>query len=449
MSLYSFYLTDYRTLPALKALVQEFSAIIAAPVKTNGLLEGRRVLFISYNGMLDPLGQSQVLPYLRELSKKGVIFTLLSFERAGAFENDGPARCAELRRQLADQNIEWHWLRYHQTPSIPATAYDVIKGISYGKRLVKKNRIEMVHARSHIPATIALALKKRYGVKVIFDIRGLMAEEYVDANHWKQNSLPFRITKLMERRALAAADGIVTLTEKIWPVVKEWKGLRGRNVQHEVVPCCADLEAFNFSPAEREKRRSELGLGDRFTVVYSGSIDGWYLTDEMADFFAQVLRVNPSAHFLWLTPVKHERIVRLMNERGITQDNYSIRAVPSRAVASYLSAADVGLAFIRPCFSKQASSPTKNAEYLGCGLPLIINAGVGDSDTLITQWKVGALVESLTDVDYAKAIGAVEKLMANRDALRVSARNTAAELFDVTRVGAERYARLYERVLAT
>jgi hypothetical protein len=45
-------------------------------------LDGRRVLFISYNGMLDPLGQTQVIPYLRELAKRGVSFTLLSFERA-------------------------------------------------------------------------------------------------------------------------------------------------------------------------------------------------------------------------------------------------------------------------------------------------------------------------------------------------------------------------------
>src|SRR5688572_4233102 len=191
-------------------------------------LEGRRVLFISYNGMLDPLGQSQVLPYLRELSKKGVRFTLLSFERRGAFENDGPARCVELASELANQNIEWHWLRYHQTPSIPATAYDVLRGTLYAKQLVRKNRIEMVHARSHIAATIALALKKQLGVKFIFDIRGLMAEEYVDANHWKENSLPFRISKTMERRALAGADGIVTLTEKIWPIIKNWDGLRTR-----------------------------------------------------------------------------------------------------------------------------------------------------------------------------------------------------------------------------
>lgn len=411
-------------------------------------LDGRRVLFVSYNGMLDPLGQSQVLPYLRELSKKGVLFTLLSFERSGAFEKDGLARCAELKCELAEQSIEWHWLRYHQTPSIPATAYDVLRGILYANRLVRKNRIEMVHARSHIAATIALALKKQLGVKFIFDIRGLMAEEYVDANHWKHNSLPFRISKTMERRALAAADGIVTLTEKIWPIIKDWDGLRGRVVPHEVVPCCADLKAFKFSAVEREKRRAELRLSDRLTVVYSGSIDGWYLTEEMADFFAQVLREDPSAHFLWLTPFKHERVRSLMNERGINPDQYTVKAVLPADVPSYLSAADVGLAFIRSCFSKQASSPTKNAEYLACGLPVIINAGVGDSDALVTQSKIGALVEKLTDTDYLNAVNTVQKLLTDRDALRIATRDTAVKLFDVSRVGVERYARLYERVLA-
>ena len=398
--------------------------------------------------MLDPLGQSQVLPYLRELSKRGVIFTLLSFERRVAFENDGPARCNQLKRELAEQNIEWHWLRYHQTPSIPATAYDVMRGTLYAKQLVRKNRIEMVHARSHIAATIALALKNQLGIKFIFDIRGLMAEEYVDANHWKQNSLPFRISKAMERRALASADGVVTLTEKIWPIIKDWDGLRGRLVPHEVVPCCADLKAFNFDAVEREKRRAELRLGNRLTVVYSGSIDGWYLTEEMADFFAQVLREDPSAHFLWLTPFKHDRITGLMKERGIKVDQYTVKAVLPADVPSYLSAADVGLAFIRACFSKQASSPTKNAEYLACGLPVIINAGVGDSDALVTQSEIGALVETLTDEDYSNAIITVQSLLTDRDALRVATRDTAVRLFDVSRVGVERYARLYEQVLA-
>src|SRR5215510_3683491 len=77
-------------------------------------LEGRRVLFISYNGMLDPLGQSQVIPYLRELARRGVQFTLLSFERPRAFDPQGVLQCEQMREKLKSVGVEWHWLRYHQ-----------------------------------------------------------------------------------------------------------------------------------------------------------------------------------------------------------------------------------------------------------------------------------------------------------------------------------------------
>src|SRR5690348_14856209 len=119
-------------------------------------LNGRRVLYISYNGMLDPLGQSQVVPYLRELARQGIQFTLLSFERASVIEGDGRDGFATLKQQLGEANIEWHWLRYHQKPSVPATMYDVLAGTRYAQKIARRNAIEMVHARSHIPATIGL-----------------------------------------------------------------------------------------------------------------------------------------------------------------------------------------------------------------------------------------------------------------------------------------------------
>src|SRR5712691_4221398 len=233
-------------------------------------LANRRVLYISYNGMLDPLGQSQVLPYLRELSKLGVRFSLLSFERPAAFGSEGKAKREELRRQLAAEGIDWHTLRYHQNPSLPATVYDVRHGSRYAKRMVRCDKIERVHARSHIAAAIARRLKKRFGLKMIFDLRGLMADEYVDANHWRQGGVRYRITKRLERRALAGADGIVTLTERIWPIIKSWDALRDREVIHEIVPCCADLELFSFNHEHRARRREELRLRNRFVVVYSG-----------------------------------------------------------------------------------------------------------------------------------------------------------------------------------
>src|SRR6266542_3912983 len=230
-------------------------------------LTGTRVLYISYNGMLDPLGQTQVLPYLRELSQRGVEFTLMSFERTASLKTGGSEKCKELHASLAENGIAWDGLRY---------AYQVIR----------RKHFDIIHARSHIPATIALGLKRRFRLKMIFDVRGLMADEYVDANHWRKSTVAYRLTKNIERRAFRSADGVVTLTQKIWPVISAWEGLAGRDVVHEVVPCCADLELFKFDPVQRAQRRRELGLANQFVIVYSGSIDGWYLTEQMADFFA-------------------------------------------------------------------------------------------------------------------------------------------------------------------
>jgi glycosyltransferase involved in cell wall biosynthesis len=387
-----------------------------------------------------------VLPYLRELAKRGVRFTLLSFERDKAFTGEGVGQCEQLCEKLKTQGIEWHRLRYHQRPSIPATIYDVMRGFSKAGALLRRNRIEMVHARGHIPATIALLLKRRFGIKMIFDLRGLMAEEYVDAEHWREGGLPYRITTAAERRILRATDGIVTLTERIWPIIKDWQGLRGRAVHHEVIPCCVDLSLFKFSDEDRARRRRELGLADRLVMVYSGSLDGWYLTEQMADFFAAFQKQNRDAHLLWLTTGSHDRVRELMSARSIGSDNFSVRAVASADVASYLAAADVGLAFIKRCVSKIASSPTKNGEYLACGLPLVLNAGVGDSDQLINEWQAGVLIEDFGEEDYLKAGREIEMIV-EKDDVRDKAREVAERVFNLETVAGERYASLYEKVL--
>lgn len=134
-----------------------------------------------------------------------------------------------------------------------------------------------------------------------------------------------------------------------------------------------------------------------------------------------------------------------MARRNIAPENFSVRAVASAEVPSYLAAADVGLAFIKRCVSKLASSPTKNGEYLACGLPLVINAGVGDSDALINDWKAGVLIEEFSDETFAEAGRAVEAAVQDPEA-RSHARSVAEKVFDL-KIAGERYAALYERVL--
>jgi glycosyltransferase involved in cell wall biosynthesis len=116
-------------------------------------------------------------------------------------------------------------------------------------------------------------------------------------------------------------------------------------------------------------------------------------------------------------------------------------------VPSYLSAGDAGIAFIKSCFSKMASSPTKAAEYLGCGLPIIINSGVGDSDQLVTHERAGAMVRDFNAAEYDNAIRTIETFASQPDETRAHAREVAERLFDVRRVGRSRYIDLYERVL--
>src|SRR5438128_2488327 len=251
----------------------------------------------------------------------------------------------------------------------------------------------------------------------------------------------------MEPRSQATTDGIVTLTKKLWPVITEWDGLRGRQVHHQVIPCCTDLQRFVFREEDRQRRRAELGWENRFVVVYSGSIGGWYLGDKMADFFLRLLARRSDAHFLWLTQGDPRLVENLMRARSISESQYTIRSAQPVEVASYLSASDVGIAFFQPGISKLATSPTKVAEYLACGLPVIMNTGIGDSDNLITEEKVGALIKDFRLEEYDRVAAHVLSFMSNIEDARRHVRGVAERFFDVREVGLERYARLYEEVL--
>ena len=87
------------------------------------------VLYISYDGILEPLGQSQVLAYLKCLAPERTIH-LISFEKSEDW-----ARIVD-RKGVADgiaaSGIIWHPLRYHKQPTALATLWDIVFGIALG-----------------------------------------------------------------------------------------------------------------------------------------------------------------------------------------------------------------------------------------------------------------------------------------------------------------------------
>jgi glycosyltransferase involved in cell wall biosynthesis len=400
-----------------------------------------KLLYVAYFGALKHLSESQVLPYLRELAGAGLDVTLLTFEERAAEPSEECGRADALRGRLRATGIDWRWLRYHKHPSVPATAFDVLTGTLLAGYLVWRKRIDVVHARSHVPGLIALILRVVLGVKIVFDLRGLMAEEYVEAGVWREGSLPYRATKWVEGRLFRRSDAIVALTHRVVSVLDERStDFRERKGRVEVIPCCVDLEKYRAR--DRDRMRRELGLGNEPTVVYAGSLGGWYSTEEIVRLFGVGRSLMPRLHLLVLTQSPHGLIGRLLEQADVPPDRCTIRTVAPEEMPAHLSSADLGVHLIRPGFSMVANSPTKFGEYLACGLPIMTNRGIGDCDGLITDERVGVVIEKLDPDGYREAWNAMERLLQDSEC-GARCRQVAERRFSLRKVGREGYLRVY------
>lgn len=398
-------------------------------------------LYVCYLSLDDPLTHTQVVAYLSGLSRRGHRIHLLTYETQPLTRE----RRRHWRREMHERGISWHGLRYHKRPSLPATIFDVASGVALGSAIVLRHRLTAVHARAHVPAAVALGIGSLTGSRLIFDIRGLWAEEYVDAGRWQPGGVPFRITKRIERAAIRRAAAIVVLTERI----KRRLFDPDDGTRVTVIPCCADLSALAAAAGQRAARRALLGVDGRIVLAYVGKFGGWYMAPEMVEFFAVAQDVaetdqTPAFHFLVLTQSDPEPIEREFRRLGIDPELYTIMRAEPEELGSLLAAADAGIAFIRPLPSKVASSPTKIGEYLGAGLPVVSGVGIGDVDALLGH-GAGVLLPRFDRPAYVLAARAMIELI--RDpATPGRCRGVAREHLDLEQVGLERYAQVYAAV---
>jgi glycosyltransferase involved in cell wall biosynthesis len=165
----------------------------------------------------------------------------------------------------------------------------------------------------------------------------------------------------------------------------------------------------------------------------------------MMELFQAAKEVRDDAFVLILTQRNKEKIAAELGGLGFGENDFSVLSVPPIDVPKYLGASDVAVSFIKSCYSKQSSSPTKIAEYLAAGLPVVANRGVGDVDSTIENNSVGAILDSFDRDSYLESIREVIDLGGVAD----RARNTAVREFDLGTVGGVRYRRIYSRLLGT
>ena len=98
-----------------------------------------KVLYLSYDGLTAPLGQSQILPYLVGLSQHGYSFTVLSFEKPEAF-----AKRQNLIQQICDEaSIAWQPLKYTKNPPVVSTVFDLVVMKKTATRLIKNGNFSL------------------------------------------------------------------------------------------------------------------------------------------------------------------------------------------------------------------------------------------------------------------------------------------------------------------
>lgn len=355
------------------------------------------VLYISYTGLMDPLGQSQVLQYVLALGRAGYRMTVLSFEKPDALADKG--RVAALRAQCDAAGVAWHPRVWHNKPvGILATLYDLVAGQRHAIRLARDVGADVVHCRSYIAGLMGLAVKRATGARYIFDMRGFWPDERVDGGIWSRSSLHYRVFKRVERRLFLGADHVVSLTRAGVREYEAFDYMKGVPQKSTVIPTCTNLEMFQSRDTVREG----------FTLGYVGSVGSWYLFDMIAKVVARTFELKPDARFLVITKGSHDLVRGTLAGEGVDLSRVEVRSAEFAEVSDQISRMDAGVFFYRPTWSKLATSPTRLGEFLACGKPCLANEGVGDIAENLSETGTGITLPvsegenvDLTNLDLA------------------------------------------------
>ncbi len=394
-------------------------------------------LYLTRNGLLEPLGQSQVMAYLRGLSRDFRI-TLITYEKDEDWADS--ARVAAARAECDGFGIRWLPQRFHPKPKVIAPALSMLRMAWLVRREVRRGGIALIHARSYIPAAVAMLISRFSGVPFLFDMRALWPEELITAGRLQRGSFLHGVIVSAERACLRRAAGVISLTHAAVDYLRATypDALAGQRLT--VIPTCADLD--RFMPAVRPEK------GPRVYGCIGTVLSGWFRTDWLAAWFGAVAERDPDARFAIVTRDDPVAVRQAIDPDGALGHRLAIEARRPDQMPEAVRAHDVSVMFYAGGkVSELGRSPTRMAEVLGCGRPVIANAGVGDVARIVQDHRVGVLLAGPEPEQLKAAQDDLDRLLQDTDLPRRC--RAAAEAVFSLESGTAAYARLYRSVLQT
>ena len=375
------------------------------------------ILYITYDGLLDPVGQSQIIPYLNGLSTAHKIY-ILSLEKKSQ------------KKIQIDPKIIWIKKNFFKTNIKFLKLINVVKLIISARKVLKNNLIDIVHCRGHIPAFVAYLLNCFYKKKILFDFRGFWIDERFDNNLLTKKNIIhliiFYLFKFLEKRILLQSSKIIVLTStaRLY-LIKKFK--ISKNLIF-IIPCFTD---FNFFKKIKKKNSKN----NFINICYFGSYGPIYMFEEMFNFFVN-LKTKNIKFFLFINNLSEFKKSEIY-KKYYYNNKILVKKIYRHQLSSNLSNMDYLICFIKPTFARVVGSfPIKLAEALANGVPVVYNNCMKDVNFYMKKNNLNIKV-NLKKLEY-------NKLKKNSLINKINISEQYKKILDIS-VGIKLYNLVYEK----
>ena len=397
----------------------------------------KKTLYFSRNGLMEPLGESQVLPYLKNLSKEFKI-TLVTFEKK--IDLDNSSKLDRAKRFCSNNNIDWIILRFSYRPKIIRPIIDIAKMIRIGLIHIRKG-VVLIHCRSYIPSFAGFAIYCISNTPFIFDMRALWPEELVSSQRISKNSFIYKALIYAEKLLLKHSAATISLTDAAAKYLINQNPKIALSSKMFVIPTCVDLD--KFKPKISQINESKLKKVSCIGTVLSG----WFKLEMLVELFVLISEKFPNTLFEIVTKDDPEIIKTYFSEHDFDHLKLKIFSTDSEDMPLKICDHSVSVMFFNPGIGKLGSSPTRLGEILACGKPVIANAGVGDVAKILKENNVGILIDNDNSLAIGNSVDSISRLLKD-DTLSLRCRKVAENIFSLSD-GSKKFKSIYKGILSS
>ncbi|MDB4797083.1 hypothetical protein OAG94_00815 [bacterium] len=391
-----------------------------------------KALYFTYDGLLDPLGQSQIVPYISAISAAGHSLTIVSYEKVERSKE----QIKLMERKL--QNIGVNWVRLKFKSGKFWAIKRLISGVLLIRKLCGHIQPDFMHLRGFVPAVIFQLSRSR--VPSLYDFRGFALGEWVDIGKITSSSLLYRILNGLDKKAVKSASGLVVLEQSAKRLLKETYDVP--NVPLKVIRTCTDVKRYMKRENLDNKESSVL----RF--VFLGGARFPYRPDLALRLIENLIKHGLDCHIDFINEGDRVFIKKTIDLTSISKNRVRILSCEHSEIPDVLATYDCGIVMVESSHWRRVCSPTKMGEYLAGGLPVISLEGIDAIDELSERTTCVATVSHEELLSHFQK-GRVEQLVSFIRSMGITQKCQilALDEFDLELAG-KLYVELYSEIEA-